>query len=76
MGLAPKISYEIFELIKSLSEQQGVSFLVAEQNIRLALAYTNYAYVIESGEVKVSGQIQVLYETEQIQKAYLGFLNN
>ncbi|WP_267530502.1 ABC transporter ATP-binding protein [Acinetobacter oleivorans] len=72
MGLAPKISYEIFELIKSLSEQQGVSFLVAEQNIRLALGYTNYAYVIESGEVKVSGQTQVLYETGQIQKAYLG----
>ncbi len=72
MGLAPKISYEIFELIQQLRAQQGTSFLVAEQNIRLALQYTDYAYIIDNGEVSASGQTQVLYESGEIQKAYLG----
>ncbi|MCG2609030.1 ABC transporter ATP-binding protein [Acinetobacter sp. SM34] len=72
MGLAPKISYEIFELIQQLRQQQGTSFLVAEQNIRLALEYTDYAYVIDNGSVYASGQTRELYETGEIQKAYLG----
>ena len=72
MGLVPKISYEIFELIQQLREQQGTSFLVAEQNIRLALQYTDYAYIIDNGEVSASGQTQQLYEQGEIQKAYLG----
>jgi branched-chain amino acid transport system ATP-binding protein len=72
MGLAPKISYEIFELIQQLSAQYEISFLVAEQNIQLALRYTDYAYIIDNGEVKVSGQTQALYDSGEIQKAYLG----
>lgn len=71
MGLAPKISHEIFELIQQLREQQGTSFLVAEQNIRLALDYTDHAYVIENGEIHASGETQALYHSGIIQKAYL-----
>ena len=74
MGLAPKISTEIFELIKNLQIQEGVSFLVAEQNIHLALKYTDHAYVIENGQVSLSGQTQELYSSGLIQKAYLGQL--
>ena len=72
MGLAPKISYEIFELVHRLSKEQNMSFLIAEQNIHLASKFTNYAYVIENGTITISGQTQQLYESGQIQRAYLG----
>ncbi|GAA5000453.1 ABC transporter ATP-binding protein [Acinetobacter puyangensis] len=72
MGLAPKISHEIFELIGNLRAEQGMSFLVAEQNIQLAQDYTDNAYVIENGVVRLSGQTKALYETGAIQRAYLG----
>jgi branched-chain amino acid transport system ATP-binding protein len=71
MGLAPKIIDEIFELIKTLRDQEGISFLIAEQNIRLALGYTDYAYLIENGEVRSCGETQKLYESGDIQRAYL-----
>ena len=74
MGLAPKMSTEIFELIKNLQVQEGLSFLVAEQNIHLALKYTEHAYVIENGHVSLSGETQELYRSGLIQKAYLGQL--
>lgn len=71
MGLAPKIIDEIFELIKSLRDQEKISFLIAEQNIRLALKYTDHAYLIENGQIVSSGETQKLYESGEIQRAYL-----
>lgn len=72
MGLAPKISHEIFELIQQLRQQDGLSFLVAEQNIGLALNYTDTAYVLENGRVGSFGETKVLYQRGDIQRAYLG----
>nr|WP_174506994.1 ABC transporter ATP-binding protein [Acinetobacter sp. Marseille-Q1620] len=72
MGLAPKISLEIFELIKRLRNEEGLSFLVAEQNIGLTLDYTDSAYIIENGQVSSSGNTQILYQSGEIQRAYLG----
>ena len=72
MGLAPKISREIFELIAQLRVQEGLSFIVAEQNIALAKQYTDLAYVLENGVVNAFGNTQTLYENGTIQRAYLG----
>jgi len=72
MGLAPKISYEIFELIAHLRREEKLSFLVAEQNIELAYKYTDDAYLLENGQVNSFGQTQALYQTGVIQNVYLG----
>lgn len=72
MGLAPKITHEIFELINHLKSNEAVSFLIAEQNIQLARDYADYAYVIESGVIRTSGHAEMLYQSGEIQRAYLG----
>ncbi|WP_111858638.1 ABC transporter ATP-binding protein [Acinetobacter sp. CFCC 10889] len=72
MGLAPKISSEIFTLIQHLKQHEGMSFLVAEQNIRLAQDFTDFAYLIENGHVQTSGHTKQLYESGVIQQVYFG----
>ncbi|WP_343682250.1 ABC transporter ATP-binding protein [Acinetobacter baylyi] len=72
MGLAPSITQEIFKLIRYLQHKEQLSFLIAEQNIGLALEYTHQAYVIENGVVTLSGNTQNLYQSGDIQRAYIG----
>lgn len=72
MGLAPKITYEIFELIHHLQKNEALSFLIAEQNIQLALDYADTSYIIENGTIRISGNTQALYKSGEIQRAYLG----
>ena len=55
MGLAPQIVEEIFTIMKSLNESEGVSFLLAEQNVNLALKYASYGYILENGRVVLDG---------------------
>ncbi len=55
MGLAPQIVEEIFTIMKSLNESEGVSFLLAEQNANLALKYSGYGYILENGRVVLDG---------------------
>ena len=55
MGLAPQIVEEIFEIVRDLNEQQGVSFLLAEQNTNMALHYATYGYILETGRVVMDG---------------------
>jgi branched-chain amino acid transport system ATP-binding protein len=74
MGLAPKIVDEIFTIIHRLNQDEGTSFLLAEQNIRLALSYADYAYVIENGRVHTHGDAKQLTKNGDIQAAYLGSL--
>jgi branched-chain amino acid transport system ATP-binding protein len=49
MGLAPQLVEEIFEIVRQLNENEGVSFLLAEQNTNVALKYATYGYILESG---------------------------
>src|SRR4029077_3598576 len=51
MGLAPQIVEEIFVIVKSLNEKEGVSFLLAEQNTNMALRFARYGYILENGRV-------------------------
>ena len=72
MGLAPQLVEEIFEIVKRLNEQQGVSFLLAEQNTTVALRYANYGYILETGRVVLDGAADVLAENEDVKEFYLG----
>jgi len=72
MGLAPQLVEEIFEIGRRLNEQEGVSFLLAEQNTNIALRYATYGYILESGRVVLDGDAQSLRENEDVKEFYLG----
>ncbi|WP_163267453.1 ABC transporter ATP-binding protein [Chelativorans alearense] len=72
MGLAPQLVEEIFEIVKQLNEEQGVSFLLAEQNTNVALRYAKYGYILESGRIVLDGEARALRENEDVKEFYLG----
>ena len=72
MGLAPQLVEEIFTIVKSLNEQEGVSFLLAEQNTNVALRYAHYGYILESGRVVMDGPAAELRENPDVKEFYLG----
>ncbi len=72
MGLAPQLVEEIFEIVKRLNENEGVSFLLAEQNANIALRYSKYGYILENGRVVLDGEASSLSENEDVKEFYLG----
>jgi len=72
MGLAPQIVEEIFEIVKSLNQKEGVSFLLAEQNTMVALRYADYGYILENGRVVMDGLASELATNEDVKEFYLG----
>ena len=56
MGLAPQLVEQIFEIVKSVNENEGVSFLLAEQNTNVALKYAHSGYILENGRVVMEGR--------------------
>lgn len=72
MGLAPQLVEEIFEIVKKLNEEQGVSFLLAEQNTNVALRYAKYGYILETGRVVLDGEASALRDNEDVKEFYLG----
>jgi len=72
MGLAPQLVEEIFEIVKKLNEEQGVSFLLAEQNTNVALKYAKYGYILENGRVVMDGDAEALRANEDVKEFYLG----
>jgi branched-chain amino acid transport system ATP-binding protein len=72
MGLAPQLVEEIFEIVRKLNEEQGVSFLLAEQNTNIALRYAKYGYILESGRIVLDGDAKALRENEDVKEFYLG----
>jgi len=72
MGLAPQLVEEIFQIVKSLNEKEGVSFLLAEQNTNVALRYAHYGYILESGRVVMDGPADDLRENPDVKEFYLG----
>jgi branched-chain amino acid transport system ATP-binding protein len=72
MGLAPQVVAEIFEIVKTLNENEGVSFLLAEQNTNMALKYARYGYILENGRVVMDGEAAALAENEDVKEFYLG----
>jgi branched-chain amino acid transport system ATP-binding protein len=72
MGLAPQLVEEIFEIVGNLNAKETVSFLLAEQNTRMALKYARYGYVLENGRVVLDGEAKALGENEDVKEFYLG----
>ncbi len=72
MGLAPQLVEEIFGIVKNLNEQEGVSFLLAEQNTNAALRFAHHGYILESGRVVMEGPADELRENPDVKEFYLG----
>ena len=71
LGLAPLVIKDIFRIIKEINNS-GVNVLLIEQNAKAALQISDYAYVMETGKITLSGKGLDLLENPQVQKAYLG----
>ena len=63
---------EIFETVAALNRDDGVSFLLAEQNAAIALQYAESGYVLEGGRVVAHGKAEALLELDTLRDAYLG----
>ena len=72
MGLAPQIVEEIFEIVKDLNSKENVSFLLAEQNTKVALRYADFGYILENGRVVMEGDAHDLASNEDVKEFYLG----
>ena len=71
MGLAPLVVEEVFEKVIEINKQ-GTPILLIEQNARLALEVSDYAYILEQGKIKFEGKSKDLQNDERILQAYLG----
>ena len=71
LGLAPLVIKDIFRIIQEINNS-GVNVLLIEQNAKAALQISDYAYVMETGKITLSGKGLDLLENPQVQKAYLG----
>ena len=71
MGLSPLLVKEIFSIIKQINKE-GVTVLLVEQNAKLALEISDYAYVLEIGKITLEGKGKDLLTNEDVKKAYLG----
>lgn len=72
LGLAPMLVQEIFEIIRRINEESGVSILLVEQNAHVALQTASYAYVMETGRVVLDGPADQLADNADIREFYLG----
>jgi len=71
MGLAPIMVHRIFETVRKVAEQ-GVTVLLVEQNAKLALEISRRGYVMETGQITLSGRASELLDNPQVRQAYLG----
>ncbi len=71
MGLSPLLVDQVFEIIKDY-HKMGTTVLLVEQNAKKALSISDRAYVLETGDITISGDGQELLNNEQVKKAYLG----
>lgn len=71
MGLAPLMVKTIFQIIEEINNE-GTTILLVEQNANVALSIANRAYVVETGQVVLSGDASELQASDEIKKAYLG----
>jgi branched-chain amino acid transport system ATP-binding protein len=72
MGLAPQLVEEIFNIVKTLNENEGTTFLLAEQNTNVALRFAHYGYILESGRVVMDGPAKEVRENPDVKEFYLG----
>ncbi|HVI74358.1 MAG TPA: ABC transporter ATP-binding protein [Anaeromyxobacteraceae bacterium] len=72
LGLAPLLVSEIFRIISRINAEEGTTFLVVEQNARVALAVAHHGYVMEGGRIVLDGEPEKLVQNEDVKEFYLG----
>ena len=73
---APQVVEEIFEIVGELNRNEAMTFLLAEQNTRVALRYASYGYILENGRVVMDGRASALASNEDVKEFYLGLSSN
>jgi branched-chain amino acid transport system ATP-binding protein len=73
LGLAPLVTREIFQIIKSINHKQKVTILLVEQNANLALEIAQHGYVLETGRVALADTSANLQRSESVRRSYLGY---
>jgi branched-chain amino acid transport system ATP-binding protein len=73
LGLAPAIVRELFRIVRTLNQEEGMAVLVVEQNAKIALASVQYAYVLELGTVVLHATSEELTRHEGVRATYLGY---
>jgi branched-chain amino acid transport system ATP-binding protein len=73
LGLAPLVIRELFDQLRELNRSDGMTMLLVEQNATLALAVSHRAYVLEAGQLVLSGDADTLSDNESVRRAYLGY---
>jgi branched-chain amino acid transport system ATP-binding protein len=71
LGLAPVLAQQLFLTLKTLKEQ-GITIILVEQNVHLALAVSDYTYVLAEGRVPIEGESQKVAGMDEVRRAYLG----
>ena len=72
LGLSPRLTKEIFEIVVRINRERGTSILLVEQNANMALRVADYGYVLENGRLVIEDRCVRLREREDIRDAYLG----
>lgn len=72
LGLGPLVAQEIYEIIQKINEEQKVSMLLVEQNVKAALGIADYGYVMENGRIVLDGLAEKLKDNEDVKEFYMG----
>ncbi len=72
LGLAPLLVREIFEIIQKVNAERGTTFLLVEQNARIALGIAHYGYIMENGRIVLDGPAVKLRGNDDVREFYLG----
>ena len=72
LGLAPLVVRDIFGIVKRINESEKISILLVEQNVKIALSISDYAYVMENGRIVLDGTSEEIRENEDVREFYLG----
>jgi branched-chain amino acid transport system ATP-binding protein len=76
LGLAPLLVKEIFDIIRRINREESVSILLVEQNALMALAVSEYGYIMENGKIVLDGPSSKLIKNEDVKEFYLGVKEN
>ena len=72
MGLSPMLVKEVFDIIRKLNKELGITILLVEQNAKLALNLSSRSYIMENGKIVMEGKSENLIENEDVKEFYLG----
>jgi branched-chain amino acid transport system ATP-binding protein len=72
LGMSPRLTREIFNIIRDINEKEKVTILLVEQNVNIALSYSHFAYLMENGRIVRADRPEVLREDEDVKEFYLG----